>query len=374
MKEGRLNKLNPEEYSLAGEVLGELDIHLAVQALLDGDSPGEIYLDDKNDPQSALAWTMNRFFLAGPSDNVDMILALKELFDKEIFPDGLDQGREGFTVFYTPEEWGSVIAEVILNGRYPIHDQRHYYRCRKLKRDWRDLMPQGYSLLEVDENLVESQRMENLEELIEEIHSECQSVPAFLENRFGYCMVHEDQLVTWCLSEYNTGGRCEVGIATQPEHRRKGLATAASLALVERALDQGYQEVGWHCYAGNEASIATALAAGFEKVCHYPAYRAMYAEASGLGVNGNLRFEREDYKEAVDWYLRAIAADGAPVWVYWNTACAYAYLDQKELTFKYLHQAVDQGFKDAEHMKISQHFEKWHGTEEWRALVGRFQK
>lgn len=39
MKERRLNKLNPEEYSLAGEVLGELDIHLAVQALLDGDSP-----------------------------------------------------------------------------------------------------------------------------------------------------------------------------------------------------------------------------------------------------------------------------------------------------------------------------------------------
>ncbi|MGB5844610.1 MAG: GNAT family N-acetyltransferase, partial [Anaerolineales bacterium] len=191
-----MNKLNPEEYSLAGEVLGELDIHLAVQALLDGDSPGEIYLDNKDDPQSALAWTMNRFFLAGPSDNVDMIWTVKELFDKEIFPDGLDQGREGFTIFYTPEEWGSVIAEVILNGKYPIHDQRHYYRCRKLKRDWRDLMPQGYSLLEVDENLVESQRMENLEELIEEIHSECQSVPAFLENRFGYCMVHEDQLVT----------------------------------------------------------------------------------------------------------------------------------------------------------------------------------
>ena len=374
MTEANLIKLTTEEISSAREVLGKFDIHLAVQALLAGDSPGEIYLDDKDDPRAALAWTMKRFFLAGRSDNRAFNWALREFFVEKIYPDALNKGTDGLTVFYAPEDWKAVIEDFILDGVHPINDLRHYYRCRELKHDWRERLPDGYSLVEVDQQLVENEELVNLDELVEEIHSECESVSAFLEQRFGICVLQGDQLVTWCLSEYNSAGRCEVGIATVPDHQRKGLATAASLALVEQALGKGFQEVGWHSYSGNAASIATALAAGFEKVSQYPAFWAIFDEAVNLAVNGDLCFERRDYYEAVDWYIRAVAAGGAPAWVYWNKACAHANLDQKEMTFDYLNQAIDHGFDDANHVQKSKHFEKWHGTGEWEAVIQRLQE
>lgn len=366
-----MHKIEPEDFARAQPVFEELAIHQAVRALLNGDSRGDIYLDDKVHPKSVFARTMRRFFLAGKSDNQAFNQDLKSLFDSEVYPRARVSDEEGFSVYFAPGDWAGAIDEVILGNKNPIRESRFYYRCRHLKHDWRELIPAGYSLLQVDQELLENQQMANLEDLIEEIHSECQSVVQFLSERFGFCIVHEGQIVTWCLSEYNSRGRCEVGIATEPDHQRKGLAKAASLALIEFAFFSGYQEVGWHCFARNEASKATALAAGFEEVSQYPAYWAMFDEIINLAVHGDLSFERGDYLEAADWYRRALAGEGAPTWVYWSTACAYAHLNDRGNAFDFLHQAVDQGFTDADHIKNSPHFAQWHGTEEWKSLIDR---
>jgi hypothetical protein len=60
-----------------------------------------------------------------------------------------------------------------------------------------------------------------------------------------------------------------------------------------------------------------------------------------------------------------------PAWVYWNTACAHANLDQLEQAFDYLNQAIDQGFDDANHIQNSPHLSKWHGTDEWNNVTQR---
>jgi tetratricopeptide (TPR) repeat protein len=129
--------------------------------------------------------------------------------------------------------------------------------------------------------------------------------------------------------------------------------------------------VGWHCYVGNEGSIATALSAGFEKAARYPAYWVSYDRSVALGVQGNQRFEQKAYLEAAAWYLRAIEENNAPAWIYWNAACAYANLDQQGKAFIFLKQAVDHGFDDAGHIKNSPSFEKWHASEEWGSLINR---
>ena len=362
-------KIGPENYSSAQPLLEELHIHQAVRALLNGDSPGEIYLDDIDHPRSVLAKTMKRFFLAGKSGNTAFNEGLKSLFDEEFYTRAIVNGEEGFSIFYSPGNWCDVINEVVLEGKHPIEDTRQYYSCRSLKLNWKEILPQGYSILKVDQQLLENLNMANLEYLVEEIFSECQSVDEFLSKRFGFCVVREHQIITWCLSEYNSGGRCEVGIATHPAHQRKGLAAAASLALIEYALGNGYQEVGWHCYSRNEASKAAALAAGFEEVSQYPAFWALYDETINLAVNGNLQFDRQAYQEAVQLYKKSVAAGSAPPWVFWNAACAYAQLDQRANAFDFLNRAVDQGFMDADQIKNSKQFEQWHTTEDWKTLI-----
>jgi len=66
------------------------------------------------------------------------------------------------------------------------------------------------------------------------------------------------------------GRRAEVGIYTAPDHRGKGLATAAVAAAVEHCLQRGIDHIGWHCWSPNEASFRTARRVGFEHVLdHY---------------------------------------------------------------------------------------------------------
>ena len=361
-------KLDPVQYPEAKELAGDLEHHLALGALLNGDSSGEVYLDNRAAPRSMFARTMKRSFLAGSSGNQGFNLALRQLFAEQLFPQGIERGEQGFSLFYAPDAWDDVIAGELLEDIYP-RDLHHYYRCSRLTGNWRELLPAGYQLAEVDQALVENTDLLHHAELIDEIHSECSSVAKFLARRFGFCILSGEDIVTWCLSEYNSAERCEVGIATHPDHRRQGLAKVASLALVEKALGMGYKGVGWHCFADNQGSIATALSAGFELQDKYPAYWISYDRATALAIMGSQQFILGAYQAAIEWYQRSITQGSPPNWVYWNTACAYAKLDQREQAFNYLRQAIAHGFRDAEHITSSPHFQQWHGTEEWHDLL-----
>ena len=114
--------------------------------------------------------------------------------------------------------------------------------------------------------------LSGLDALRMEMVSERPSVEDFLQRSFGVCLLYDGAVVGFCLSEYNCQGRCEVGVWTHEEHRQRGLGKLMTLALVEHALQHGYSEVGWHCWADNLPSAALALSAGFIYQRDYPVY------------------------------------------------------------------------------------------------------
>jgi GNAT superfamily N-acetyltransferase len=103
-------------------------------------------------------------------------------------------------------------------------------------------------------------------DLLAEACSERASVDDFLERSFGLALLHEDEIVGWCLSEYNLDHRCEVGIAVVPSYQQRGLATALGTAFANEAHSRGITEIGWHCWVDNEASLRTAQRLGFRRV------------------------------------------------------------------------------------------------------------
>ena len=90
----------------------------------------------------------------------------------------------------------------------------------------------------------------------------------FFSKSFGLIPVYENQVAGWCLSEYNTGDHCEIGIATLEPHQRKGIATILTKAFLAEAAQRGYRHVGWDCWERNEASASTARKAGFTLTHH----------------------------------------------------------------------------------------------------------
>ncbi len=262
-------ELTPADCHRAKPLFQVLDDHLAVQAILQGAVPAPVYIDQPRQPRVTLTWTGHRCYLAGSAPDKECIEALRRLLVGTIFPRARQEGRQVLVLYYAPDSW-ELELDRILQDRHTIKAQRHLYTIAESKHDWRARLPDGYSLRPVDRDLLHEGHLQNLDLLAEEMCSERPSVTDFLAKSFGVCAIHGDEIVGWCLSEYNTPSRCEVGIETLAVHRRRGLATAMASALIEQALSNGMTRVNWHCYARNKPSIATALSVGFEKVRDYP--------------------------------------------------------------------------------------------------------
>jgi RimJ/RimL family protein N-acetyltransferase len=106
----------------------------------------------------------------------------------------------------------------------------------------------------------------------EEMCSERASVEEFLGKSFGFAAVQRGAFACWCMSEYNLGNRCEVGIETVKEYRRRGLAVLVAGAMFSHAASVGVRRIGWHCWSDNAGSVATAESLGLRYVAEFPAF------------------------------------------------------------------------------------------------------
>lgn len=281
-------ELKPAELGQARPLFRALDHHLAVNAILEGTVPGTIYVDDRTFPHAAFTRFKHRCFLVGSPENDAFNEALRRLIAATLCPQSLRAGPRLVALTVAPESWEGKL-DLILMDKHPIKAQHQFYLFEELKHDWRALLPEGFRLRLIDASLLKERQLKNLELLEDELCSERPSVHEFLDKSFGVAALHGDELAGWCTSEYNSGDRCEVGIGTLRPYQRRGLATAMASALIEHSMSRGITHIGWHCFADNEASAATALKAGFQKVCDYVSYLAWFDEVEPPTVNGKER-------------------------------------------------------------------------------------
>ena len=246
-----------------------LNYHLVIDSILAGHTPGKIFADHPTDPQAAWISFKHHCFLVGSPDLPAFNHALQSYHAQSYLPEARAQSQEAMLFDCHPAGWEALL-ELLIPGYPSRRYQRQYFTCQSLGQDWRKLLPDGFALVQVNASLLAQTQLGNLEAVREEMRSERTSIEDFLTNSFGFCIQREDELVAWAFSEYNTGGRCEVGIATVEKYRRIGLGTVTALALVEYALASGYHTIGWHCWANNLPSAALARRAGFEHRLDYP--------------------------------------------------------------------------------------------------------
>jgi len=262
--------LQPNSYELVRPLLLSMDFHLAGRSILAHKTPAQIFVDDVESPQTLFAQAGHRFILAGGPSFIGFNEVIQKHFADTLLPQFQTQGVDGFQIYYDVPGWTDTIRS-LFEGKELIHADREYFACSEVKQDWRHIAPDGFQILPVNAALL-SRDLIHLDTLKEEMTSERPSVEDFLDKSFGMCAVHENELAGWCLSEYNTDGRCEIGIETTSSYRKRGLATALTLAFLEHAFSHGLTEVGWHCFKRNIPSSQTARKAGFDKVCDYQSF------------------------------------------------------------------------------------------------------
>jgi len=237
--------------------------NLAVVSILSRGTASTIMVDDMDRPRAAMTWSGSRIYVAGDV-NGDLFNSLAETiaWRAEV------KGSDVYVVYLAPEENGDRFMEP--EGFQAVHRTRNYYEVDAAERSWVAGLPQGYTLRMVDRGLL-SMGLKNTDRVIDEMRSERPTVEEFMEKSFGFCAVAGGEIACWCISEYNTGSRFEIGIETAEEHRRRGLALQTAKATIGYGATQGYRFVGWHCWTDNVASNELARALGFSHVCEYPA-------------------------------------------------------------------------------------------------------
>lgn len=339
-------KLKPSEFMNVRVLLEPLDYNLCLLSLLAGKTGGDIYVDHPTDPAVAFVDIGHHLFLAGTEKNEDFNQGIRTLLHQVLIPRARASGKDFFLLHFEVETWKGP-ARLILEGLYPLIRTSQFFECSRLTEDWRELIQPGYDLRPVSAELVAQTQLKHMDYLRDELCSERSSIEDFLDKSFGFVILYGDELVAWCLSEYNVTGRCEVGVATVDEYQKRGLGTITSLALVEHALNQGYTKVGWHCWKWNTPSSALARRAGFEYIRDYPVFTCALNLSVQFAFHGYDSQIAGDFQSAFTWYQKAFSADGkAPAWAYYNAARCLARLGKPEPALDFLRQALEHGFDD----------------------------
>ena len=260
-------ELEFRSFEKARKVLSHFHHELATESMLNGLTPGRMLVDCPDSPESAFAWYKGKAWLSGDPENEAFIAALPKALSKTYYTTLSNLGYQAFRLGYEPR-WENRLPQ-ILEGLSRAEGRRSYFHLDASEHVWNLDILDGYHIRRIDQSLLTEGDLRNLDMVKEELGSERQSAEDFLEKSFGYCTINADTIASWCTSEYNTGNRCELGIYTIESHRRLGLATLTARAVIRHALTQGIDQIGWHCWADNQASVATALKIGFKHKHQY---------------------------------------------------------------------------------------------------------
>lgn len=376
-------ELNKSESEKVRPLFKKLDYNLIISAVIEGTSPGRIYVDDIINPKTAFLCSVEGYYLAGHTDNDLFNNSLNRLIVERIFAGHtIRKDETDISVGFHPESWRDKM-EVIFRGRSPLEALRRHYVCSELKAvDWRDQIPKGFSIQRVGERLLREVGLKIPDHVTEWMEINWGSIEDFMQKGFGFCMLHGKEVVSWCIADCVSGNACEIGIHTRPDYRRRGLATLTAAATVDYCLSHGFMLVGWHCDEYNLGSRGVAEKVGFVKERNYVQYYYCYNKAHHLAETGLAHFRAKRYREAAQCYEKVFATqrEKMPDWMpsemhlyYHLAARAWAALGYPDTAFRYLNKAISKGWTNIDFTRSCEEFKSLHDTQEWNHLLARFQ-
>lgn len=249
----------------------ELGYTSAVNAIIEGNRPGKIYVDDMEFPKTAFAWAKpSEYYLVGCPNNNEFNFALHKLITNAINPETVNH-KIRFSVLHCSEDVWDKKINVILKNQHYRKSYRWLFTFKQLKVNCKRRIPKGFHIECINEEFLKRTSLKNLNTVADYIIFKWNSINDFLQKGFGFCLLHGNSIASWCISGNHVEGKCEITIGTHEKYQNKGCATLIASAFVEHCISKNLTP-SWHCGYDNLASIAVAEKVGFEKVLKYPVY------------------------------------------------------------------------------------------------------
>lgn len=232
--------------------------HAIVYAVLEGHSPGRLWVDNPLQPACSLMLPEGAFYYAaGNPDNQVFLHQLDTLIFDELLPGAAEPEMVLFS--FSPV-WHQRLAQVLEHrGVITIHRKMFLFNPVKFHRlkDWRSQIPAGFTIHPIDQSLATS-------------YPVYRSLLEIDSKRFGFCLLENETVVCSCYAIFVGHGEAEIDIRTEEQYRGRGFAQLTACAFIEECLSRGLTP-NWSCWPEREASWRLALNLGFDELPDVPA-------------------------------------------------------------------------------------------------------
>lgn len=267
-------EIEKANFSIIRKLLDETMDNIEVKAIIEGINPGWVFVDSQKSPRTAMVWAkgIQGFYFVGDTNNPDFNNCINDFIDNQIKPKAAQQGLNRFEFSGETKNWSSVLEEIFINRKLEKSQQYIY----KLKKDsWQDYQKRklgdGFELRKINQEIFYDKQIKNINFLSLEIQRWWNSTEEYLNKAFGYCIIYDNKIVSYCICNFLHGDIYTIGIETLEEFRRNGLSQVATEAFVENCLDNQLIP-HWECMESNLPSRALAEKLRFNRDSIYTLY------------------------------------------------------------------------------------------------------
>jgi len=270
-----LSKLRESEYHRVRPLFYDLSFNLVIDSVIDGNTSGWVYADNPVRPKTALLYNQRDALFISSQVSVKIEnLDLQRTIQEEIMPDVRERSAPELAIQVYPKVWERAIGGIIGDLQMEKTLRRYYVFDRPIL-NWRNLVPGGYGLQAMERSLFENRDLSNLPAITAWILSFWPTLEQYLNRGFGYCLIRDDQVLSWCVSAYASGNDYELDLATFAGQQSQELGRLACAASIEHCAKNNLNP-HWNCWNDDYLSIKIAESVGFENPVKYPVYRVKF--------------------------------------------------------------------------------------------------
>lgn len=271
-------QLQKHEFQLINKLLYHPKCFPEIEAIVQLKNPGQIYVDSRTEPKSALIGSVDGHFLIGDERNEEFVNELGKFVDNVISSQAVANGVEWFEICAVGEKWDRVIEDVFATKQLQKSMQCVYRYKDEGTLDF--TIPNNVSIERVTESLLNDDTIDK-QLLTDNIQKFWQAEEQFLKHGLGYCAIMQSketrQVTSICYSGFVTNDIHAIGIETHRDYRQQGLAKKVCSHFINHC-QQIHMEPYWDCMQINKPSIVLAQSLGFKKAHEYAVYYFQFNE------------------------------------------------------------------------------------------------
>ena len=340
-------ELDKKDFYKVKSLIKNSNHELSINAVINGTSPGEIFVDNCEKPLSALIMTSECKVVAGNARN-------------NLFNEGV-RGKLDFYDQLTCDdhEWEDHISELHSNVAIRKYTRR-YYELEKLKfTDYINCLDPKFTIEHVSVGNLNILNYENSDKIRDWIKLEDTS--KFNDYCLGSYIRQDNKIVSMSLVDCIVDNRIEIGVKTEKEYRNNGLGAIACAATISASILNGIERIGWHCVDTNIGTIKIAEKLGFKLIKKYSSFTPYPP------IENDTDLTKEQWS---DWARYYTEMNDVQPYYYWLSAECWAKASNMEQTIENIKKLIEAGqMWFAKYLRDVETFKAFEGNKEWQKLL-----